>query len=306
MSKLRTFIRLLKSPPQLIPSLVKYGLLDWLPDKSFLKLIYRCKMGRSLNLNNPLTFSEKLQWLKLNDRNPAYTVMVDKYEVRSYVAEKLGEDCLIPLLGVWNSPDDIDFNLLPDQFVLKCTHDSGGLVVCKDIEQLDIKAAKRRLKKCFKRKFFLLGREWPYKNVKPRIIAEEYLCDDKHEDLVDYKFFCFSGVPTYCQVICGRNTNETMNFFDMDWQQQVFRRVSEQGGVYPLSEEDIPQPTTFREMKAAAERLSKGIPFVRVDFYEVKDKMYFGEITFYPASGFCGFKPDEWDNIFGSWIRLPE
>lgn len=304
MSKICTIVRLLKKPLQLIPPLVKYGLLNWLPDKGFLKLLYRCKMGCSMDLNNPLTFSEKLQWLKLNDRNPAYTAMVDKYEVRSYITEKLGEDCLIPLLGVWSHPNEIDFNSLPKQFVLKCTHDSGGVVVCKDIEQLDVKAAKRRLEKCLKRNFFLIGREWPYKNVKPRIIAEEFLSDGKHEDIWDYKFFCFSGVPTYCQVICGRHSHKTMNFFDMDWRPQEFMRVSESGKVYPLAKEQIPQPATFNKMRMAAECLSEGIPFVRVDFYEVQGKMYFGEITFYPASGFCAFEPKEWNYKLGEKIQL--
>lgn len=304
MSKIRTVIRLIGTPLQLIPPLSKYGLFDWLPDKEYLKLLYRCKMGYSLELKNPLTFSDKLQWLKLHDRKPSYTAMVDKYEVRSFVADKLGEDYLVPIIGVWNKPKDIYFNSLPNRFVLKCTHDSGGVIVCKDISELNVKAAKRRLRKCIRRNFFFNGREWPYKHVKPRIIVEEYLSDGKNEDLLDYKFFCFSGVPVYCQVITGRNSVKTMSFFDMNWSQQPFVRVSKPGETYPSSKEQIPKPVTFDKMKDAAERLSEGIPFVRVDFYEVQGKMYFGEITFYPASGFCAFEPKEWNFKLGEMIDL--
>ena len=306
MSKIKTFIKLLKMPIKLIPPLANKGMLNWMPDKIFLKLMYKSRMGKSLNLDNPRSFSEKLQWLKLYDRKPWYSRLVDKYEVRSYIEETIGKEYLIPLYGVWDDPDEIDFDGLPDQFVLKCTHDSGSVIICQDKTKLDKNKAKKKLKRAQRFNFYYCSREWPYKNVKPRIIAEEYLCDSKHKDLVDYKFFCFSGVPTHCQAICGRNTYKTMDFFDMDWHQQVFRRVSGQGKAYPLANEPIPQPTTFHTMKAAAEQLSKGIPFVRVDFYEVKGKMYFGEVTFYPASGFCAFEPDEWDDILGSWIQLPE
>ena len=305
MSKIKTAVKLLKTPVKLIPPLARCGLLNWLPDETVLKLMYKARIGKTLNLEEPRSFSEKLQWLKLYDRDPLYIKLVDKYEVRKHIAETIGEEYLIPIHGVWDDPNEIDFDSLPDQFVLKCTHDSGSVIICDDKSEFDRNRAKKKLKKAQKFNFYYHGREWPYKNVQPRIIAEEFLSDGKHEDIWDYKFFCFSGVPMYCQVIGGRNSLKTMNFFDMNWCPQEARRVSNDGKAYPFTKEEIPRPATFDEMKAAAERLSKDIPFSRVDFYEVQGKMYFGEITFYPASGFCTFEPEEWNDIFGSWINLP-
>ncbi len=306
MSKIRTFVGLLKKPLQLIPPLARCGLLSWMPDKAFLKVIYKAETGEIPDIENPKTFCEKLQWLKLYDRKPQYTQLVDKYAVREIVVERLGEDCLVPLLGVWDSPEEIDFDSLPNQFVLKCTHDSGSIIICEDKTRLNIKAVRKQLNKMLKRNFYNVGREWPYKKVKHRIVAEAFLTDGEHEDLRDYKFYCFSGVPTYCQVICDRKSVETIDFFDMDWQLQNFTGLCSPQKPFPHASKEIPMPSTLNKMKRAAACLSEGIPFARVDFYEVHGKMYFGEVTFYPAAGFGVFMPEEWNSKLGEMICLPK
>ena len=280
------------------------GAYNHISDDIFLKKIYKVKTGEELNLEAPKTFGEKLQWLKLYDRNPAYTMMVDKYEVRQYVAEKLGEEHLIPLLGVWDNPDEIDFDSLPNQFAIKCNHNSGlGMCICTDKRKLNIKKVKDGLQRGLKQDYYLTGREWPYKNVKRRIIAEKYMSDGTGADLRDYKFYCFSGVPMFCQVISDRNTEQTIDIFDMNWTLQEFTGF---GSIYPHSKKQIPKPETFDAMKVAAETLSKDIPFSRIDLNEVQGKMYFGEITFFPASGMGAFAPNEWNRKLGDLICLPE
>ncbi|MBD3921515.1 glycosyl transferase [Paenibacillus sp. PR3] len=257
-------------------------------------------MGKKLNLNDPQTFNEKLQWLKLYDRNPLYTRLVDKYEVRKYIAETIGEQYLIPLLGVWNSFDEIDFERLPNQFVLKCTHDSGGLVICKDKSKLDLKQARRKINHCIKKNYFYNTREWPYKNVKPRIIAEQFIKDDIDDDLKDYKLICFNG-EVKCTFVCtNRHTGAGlhMTFYDNDWRVMPFERH------YPKESVPIRRPAHFEKMKEIAEQLSSRMALVRIDFYEVKGKLYFGEVTFYPGSGFEEFTPDSYDYLLGSWINL--
>ena len=263
-------------------------------------------MGKKLNLDNPQTFNEKLQWLKLFDRRPEYTMMVDKYKVRDYIAEKLGEEYLIPLLGVWDDPDEIDFDALPNQFVLKCNHNSGlGMCICKDKSKLDIDKVRKELRKGMEQDYFLTGREWPYKNVPRKIVCEQYM-DDGLGELKDYKFYCFYGIPRYCQVIADRTTNETIDFFDMDWIHQEFTGIHLPGHPFPHSTERICCPKSFAEMKENAATLSRDIPFSRIDFYEIAGEMYFGEITFYPASGFGTFAPEEWDTTLGNWLVLPD
>lgn len=277
-------------------------LFAFIPDKIFLKIMYRIRMGKPLNLEDPKTFSEKLQWLKLYDRKPEYTMMVDKYEVKQYVAEKIGEEYIIPTLGVWNNFDDIDFNKLPNQFVLKCTHDSGGLVICKDKNVLNIDEARKKIERSLKSNFFWVGREWPYKNVKPRIIAEEYMEDESDHELRDYKFFAFDGIAKALFIATDRGDNEKdtkFDFFDMD-----FRHLNFTNG-HPNAEILPHKPETFDEMKKIAEKLSAGIPQIRVDFYEVNGKAYFGELTFSHWSGMKPFDPEEWDRKFGDLIKLP-
>ncbi len=273
------------------------------PDKMYLKMKYRLIMGKKLNLKNPQTFNEKLQWLKLYDRKPEYTVMVDKYAVKKYVADKIGEEYIIPTFGVWDNVEDIDFEKLPNQFVLKCTHDSGGLVICKDKANLDIEAAKLKLQKSLKTDFYLMGREWPYKNVPRKIIAEKFMEDSQNEDLRDYKFFCFDGVVKALFVASDRqNPNEEtkFDFFDAD-----FNPLKCRNG-HPNSINLPKCPKSFAEMKKLASILSMGIPHARVDFYEIDGKVYFGEMTFYHNCGFVAFNPEEWDEKFGSWIKLNE
>ena len=280
-----------------------FGHYDNMPDEEYLCKLFRAKMGYPLDLKEPKTFNEKLQWLKLYDRKPIYTVMVDKYEVKNYVAGIIGDKYIIPTLGVWNRFDEIDFTKLPDQFVLKCTHDSGGLVICRDKKKLDFAKAKKKITKSLKKNFYYVGREWPYKNVKPRIIAEEYMEDDVTHELRDYKFFTFNGVAKALFIATDRQTageDTKFDFFDMDFKHLPFTNGHPNADVVPA------KPETFAEMKELAEKLSKGIPHVRVDFYEVNGKAYFGELTFSHWSGFVPFEPPEWDKTFGDWIDLPE
>jgi hypothetical protein len=261
-------------------------------------------VGKRLRLNPPVTFSEKLQWLKLYGNKEEYTQMVDKYEVKKHVADIIGEEYIIPTLGVWDKFDDIDFEQLPNQFVLKCTHDSGGLVICKDKSKLDINAARKKLNKCLARNYYWQTREMPYKNVKPRIIAEKYMADESETELKDYKFFCFDGKVRLCQVISDRLSNEKIDFYDTDW-----NRLVGLVGLVGLSENvknsdtEIIRPLNYNQMITNATKLSKNIPFVRIDQYKTKGgQIFFGEITFYPKSGMGNFKPDIWNYKLGEWI----
>lgn len=271
------------------------------PEKYIFRM-FRKRMGCELNLDNPKTFSEKLQWMKLYDHNPLYTQLVDKYEVKQYVKDKIGEQYIIPTLGCWDSVEDIDFDSLPNQFVLKCTHDSGGLVICKDKMKLDVKKAKKKLKKSLGRNYYYMGFEWPYKNVKPRIIAEQYMEDSKTQELRDYKFFCFAGVVKAMFIATERQKegeDVKFDFFDADFNHLPFKQGHEHAAVTPA------KPKCFDEMKNQASVLSKGLPQVRVDFYEVDGRVYFGEMTFFHHGGWTRFEPEEWDTTFGEWIVLP-
>ena len=273
-----------------------------IPDVLYLKLRYWKVFHRPLNLKNPQTFNEKLQWLKLYDRKRSYTRMVDKYEAKQYVAERIGEEYIIPTLGVWNSFDEIDFDALPDQFVLKCTHDSGGLVICTDKTKLDLEKARRRITASLNRNYFWANREWPYKNVRPRIIAETYMQDTSTAELRDYKFFCFNGTAKLLFIATDRQTEgeETkFDFFDMD-----FNHIDVRNG-HPNADEPPAKPVCFAQMRQLAEKLSAGIPQLRVDFYEVDGKVYFGELTFFHWTGLVPFEPEQWDYTFGEWIELP-
>lgn len=297
----RKIQKLISDPIMIFNLLASKGLLNWLPDKIYLKILFYVRMRYRLNLDNPKSFNEKLQWLKLYDRDPAYTSMVDKYAVRHYIKEKIGEEYLIPLLGVWNSFDEIDFNKLPNQFVLKCTHDSGGVVICKNKNNFNIEIARKKINKSLKRNFYFHTREWPYKDIEPKIICEQYMVDESEKELKDYKFMCFNG-QTKCLFVCkNRNSESGLNvdFYDMEWRPMPFERH------YPNSGTSTPKPKTFNKMIELAEVLSKGIPFLRVDFYEVEGKIYFGELTFYPGSGYEEFTPKHYDYKLGSWLELP-
>lgn len=281
--------------------LSKLGLFDKMPDERYLKLKYKNVFGRDLDLENPKTFNEKLQWLKLYNRKPEYTMMVDKYKVREYIAQTLREEYLIPLLGVWDDPDEIDFDALPDQFVLKCNHNSGlGMCICKDKSKLDIPKVKAELRKGLKQDYYLMGREWPYKDVPRKIIAEKYMVDDSNcGELTDYKFFCFNGVPKFMYISNDNSENATTDFFDMEFNRLDMRMKDPNSNVIP------PKPHLFNEMKAIAEKLSQGIPFVRVDLYVIGGSIYFGELTFFHNAGFCSIHPEHWEKTLGDWIKLP-
>ncbi|MBE5819572.1 MAG: glycosyl transferase [Clostridiales bacterium] len=274
-----------------------------LGDKKYLRLLYKLEMNSKLDLENPNTFNEKLQWLKLYDRNPKYIKMVDKYEVKDYIEKTIGKEYIIPTLNVYNSFNEIDWEKLPKQFVIKCTHDSGGLIICKDKNSLDIKSSERLINKCLKNKFYYSGREWPYKNVKPRIIIEKYMATEEQPELIDYKFFCFNGNPKLLYVSEGLSDHNTakISFADMDYKMTEFYRKD-----YKPFDKLPKKPENFEEMKELAKVLSKDIPFVRVDFYEIEGKIYFGELTFYPCSGYIPFKPEKYDKILGDMLELPK
>jgi hypothetical protein len=301
-SKIHYFFKLFTDEEYRLSYFSAKGFADWIPADRFLKAKYRKRMGRELNLENPTTYTEKLQWLKLHDHRPEYTTMVDKYAVKDYVAGKIGAKYVIPLLGVWDRAEDIDFDALPDRFVLKNTHDSGGLVICKDKSKLDIPAARQKLGKFLKRNYYDQNREWPYKNVKPRIIAEEYMEDTRQGELRDYKFFTFGGEPKVLYIAQGRGRGEdtVADFFDMDFNHLPFTIDHEMAPVPPE------KPENFELMKKLAAALSAGTPQLRVDFYEVDGKVYFGEMTFFHCSGMAPFHPESWDKTFGDWVRLPE
>ncbi|MFU0784634.1 MAG: Glycosyl transferase [Thermoanaerobacterium thermosaccharolyticum] len=302
--KIMNYLKKFKKNPKKIISFIGFkGTFNWMKDETYLKLMYYSLMGKKLNLDNPQTFNEKLQWLKLYDRNPLYTQLVDKYEVRKYISKTIGEEYLIPLIGVWDKFENIDFSKLPDQFVLKCTHDSGGLVICKDKNKLDVEAAREKINKSLKRNFFYVGREWPYKNVRPRIICEKYMVDESGIELKDYKFMCFNGEVKCIFVCSNRNASSGLNIdiYDSNWILMPFGRPN-----HPNSGITIHKPKNLKKMLEFAERLSKDIPFVRVDFYETKGKLYFGELTFYPGAGFEEFIPESYDYLLGSWIQLPK
>ena len=273
-----------------------------IPYSLYLKYCYKKLMGNSLNLSNPKTFDEKLQWLKLYNRNPLYTTLVDKYAVKKWVTNKIGEQYVIPTLGVWNNFDDIDFDKLPNQFVLKCTHDSGGLIIVRDKSEFDILSARQIITNCLKRNFYWQSREWPYKNVFPRIIAEPYMEDSTYKELRDYKFYTFNTEPKYLLIAKGRqNNNKTFDYFDMN-----FNHINLQDERVPNSTTSPEKPICLEEMKKISKILSEGIPHVRVDFYEIDGKVYFGEMTFFDDGGFMKAKPISWEKEWGDLIELPE
>ena len=270
-------------------------------DEMYLRMLFRLKMGYKLNLENPTTFSEKLQWLKLYNRRPEYTTMVDKYAVKEYVAKIIGDKYIIPTLGVWDSPEDIDWDTLPNQFVLKTTHGGGntGVVICKDKSTFDKEKAIEKLNRSLKQDIYKTLREWPYKNVPRRIIAEQYI-EAKNYDLPDYKFFCFDGEVKALFIGTERGTgNVKFDYYDADFNHLDLIQQ------HPMSGRQLEKPVGFEEMKRVASQLSKGIPQVRIDLYNVNGKIYFGEITFFHHGGVVPFHPESWDYTFGSWIKLP-
>lgn len=270
------------------------------PDRLYLKMLYWLKLGRKLDLENPLRFTEKLQWLKLYNHNPLYTELVDKSKVKEHVARWIGEEHVIPTLGVWDSFEDIDFESLPEKFVLKTTNGSGGhdVVICHDKKQFNMEKARRIINNSLKKDVYWKLREWPYKGVTHRIIAEQYM-EDETGELRDYKFFCFNGTPKAMLIASNRYTHHNFTYFDMD-----FHRLPITSVAGEQSDEVFMRPENFDEMVSVASRLSQNMPHVRVDLYTCQGKVYFGEITFFDTSGFDNMCSDEWDLKFGSWLTL--
>lgn len=281
-------------------------LFGFLPDKPYLSLRYRALMGEWIDWKNPKKYQEKLQWLKVYNRNPLYNTMVDKIAVKDYVAKLIGDKYVIPTLGVWDSFDDIDFDTLPNQFVLKTNNGGGntGVVVCTDKSKLDIPSAKRKIELSMRDSIYKSFREWPYKDVKPRIFAEAYMTDDTEFNkggLSDYKFTCFNGVADNVMVCVGRNTGETkFYFFDQKWDLQPLNVR----GKNTTPSFKLPKPKCMDEMFEIAGKLSEGIPFLRVDLYCINERPYFGETTFFPASGFDPNILPETEIIFGNKIDI--
>lgn len=272
-------------------------------DESYLKIIYHLYFGRPLNLKNPKRFTEKIQWLKIYGRTPINVVMADKYAVKEYIREHIGEQYVIPLLGVWDRPEDIDFSKLPERFVIKCNHNSGtGMYICRDKSQLDEKVVRKEIQKGLRQDYFLGSREYAYKDIPKKIIAEKYMEDNETKELRDYKFFCFDGEPRVFFIALGRLQGEdsvTFDFFDMDYNHLPFTNGHPNAKVPPQ------KPKCFEEMKQLATKLSKGMPHVRIDFYEVNGHVFFGEFTFSHWGGLVPFNPEEWDYKLGEMISLP-
>ncbi len=278
------------------------GYLNWVPDKIYLKIMHRLVLGRKINFDNPKTFNEKLQWLKLYDRKDIYTKMVDKYEAKEYVKNAIGEEYIVQTIGIYNKFEEIDFDKLPNQFVIKCTHDSGSTIVCRDKTTFNIDKVKTKISKALKNNYFYQLREWPYKNVKPKILIEKYMESKGNKEMIDYKFFCFNEEPKFIYVSQGLENHKTakISFFDTDFKKEKFKRED-----YKEFEELPQKPIHFEEMKRLARILAKKTTFLRVDFYEINEKIYFSELTFFPCGGFLPFEPKEYDSILGELIRLP-
>lgn len=282
-------------------SIRKIGILDLIPDKPYLKLMYRLKMGKPLDLKNPKTYTEKLQWIKLYNHNPKYHQMVNKSSVKDYITERIGPQYVIPTYGIWDKFDEIDFNSLPSSFVLKTVHDSGGVIICKDKQHFDKQYAKSVIEESQKRNYFKLYREWPYKGVNPRIIAEKLLDDGSGQALQDYKVMCFGGKPKLIEYHAGRFTeNHTQDFYDSDWNHLAIQQQDA-----PKSDISVPKPPLLDEMLRLSSQLADGIPHVRVDWYMAENQLYFGELTFFDDSGFTPFQDSNDDLLLGSWIPVP-
>lgn len=281
--------------------LAQKGFFDSWTDERYLRLTYRLMIGKKLNLNNPQTFNEKLQWLKIHDRNYQYTNLVDKIEAKKIVGKVIGEEYIIPTLEICDSFDEIDWEKLPNRFIIKCNHNSGGVIVVNDKKDLDKDSLRTHFNKLLKKNYYYNGREYPYKNIKPKIMIEENIQNaNTKKQIDDYKLMCFNG-KVKCSFVCSnRDSKEGLcvNFYDEDWNPMPFERH------YPKNKREFPKPKEYNKMVELAEKLSKNIPFVRVDFYVVNDKIYFGELTFYPGSGMEEFTPDEWDYILGTWLDI--
>lgn len=285
--------------------MILMGWFDKMDDVAFLQMAYKRKFRKKLNLESPITFNEKLQWLKLYDHKFEYVKMVDKHDAKEYIANKIGVEYIVPTLGVWNKFEDIDFESLPNEFVLKCTHDSGGFIICKDKNKLNKKDVARKINRSLSSNYYRVGREWPYKNIKPRIIAEPLLKEElskntEEQCLTDYKFFCFDGIPKILYISKDTAENPTTDFFDMEFNHLSIKMRDPNSEVIPE------KPHEFEKMKEIATVLSEGIPHLRVDFYYASGKLYVGELTFYHCGGLAPITPEAWAIKMGDWIKLPQ
>lgn len=293
-------IKFIKKPKNIILCLMDKGYFNFLSDKIFIRLKYEILMNSKLNLENPKTFNEKLQWLKLYDRKDIYTIMADKYAAKKYISNLIGEKYIIPTLGIYSNFDEIDFMKLPNKFVIKCTHDSGGLVICKDKSKLNIKSAKNKINKCLSQNYYYTNREWVYKNIEPKIIIEKYI--DGLE--FDYRFYCFEGTPKYIYVYTEKEIGsdkpsiENCDIYNIKWEKQEFHNKS-----LP-SKNGVLKPKLLDEMIKISKKISKNTHFLRVDFYYINGKIYLSELTFYPGAGFSKFYPEKYDYNLGSLIKI--
>jgi len=296
------FLRYLKRPKGLVGAMGAHGFLNWLSDSNYLHLLYYCETGYKLDLKNPKRFTEKLQWLKLFDRKDEYTGYVDKYIVRTYVTEKIGEKYLIPMFEVYDNIDAIKWGELPNKFVLKCTHGSHSNIICNDKKKLDINKSYKKLEQWMTHNWFWFGREWPYKNVRPRIICEKFLEDEKGACIIpdDYKVMCFNGKAKLIQVHKDRfGDNHTQDIYNTDWVKTDLNQVG-----CNISKEITLRPNTLEKMLVLSEKLAINMKHIRIDWYLVNEKLYFGEITFFDASGFEPFVNEKDELEIGSWIDL--
>ena len=294
---MKKIIRAIRNPRQYLLVVVR-RLVHVLPQNIYLELLFYLSVGYRLNLKRPRSFNEKLQWLKLHRHVDRDSLLVDKFEVKSILGEMIGEEYIVPTYGIYTKFDEIDFTALPDKFVIKTTHQSGGVVVCTDKAKLDIPLARKTINDKLQKNLYYWGLEWPYKKVPPRIIVEEYIGNG--EDIKDYKLMCFNG-RFRCSFVCSERNSRSglkVDFYDETWSLMPFTRH------YPNSGVLTPKPVNYERMIAIAEKVSAGIPFLRVDFFEVEGKLYIGELTFYPGCGFEEFNPREWDYVLGDWIDL--
>lgn len=297
-----TLKKWINNPWKIAISFARRGWLNYLPDRAYLSILYRASLKKKLNWKNPKTFNEKMQWLKVYAHKPLYCIMVDKYEVKQYVSGVIGDNYVVPTVGgPWNNFEDIDFDALPEQFVLKTTHDCGGVVICKDKSTFDREKVKKFLQKHMQRNYFFHCREWPYKGVVPRIFAEKFISDEVNPILPVYKIFCFNGCPRIIQAIMNdKQTNETVDYYDTQWEKLFLKQN------FPNNENPLPKPRNLEIMLSIAKELSQGHAFIRIDLYEANNQILFSEFTFYSDAGFAKFEPEEWDEVLGSWIELPK
>lgn len=299
--KKKNIVKIMKNPSLIIKGLGSRGLLNWLSDDIYLKLIYKSALKKELNLKNPINYNERLQWLKINDRKTHYTKYVDKLEVRGLISNKIGEKYLIPLLGVYETVDDIDWEMLPEQFVLKCTHGSGTNIICSNKSNLNVNHSIKQLKKWMNKNWYWVGREWPYKNIKPKIICEKYMVENEGEELKDYRVFCFDGEPKFIAVDFEINNKEKTrrNLYDLEW------NFLENEISYPRELGiDVKRPFQLENMVNISKFLSKDMAHVRIDFYSIGEEIYFGEMTFYHQLGLAKISPEEFSDKMGSWIPI--